>query len=153
VLSFWPYEEEAMRTVWECLRIGRTMEKALRSNADEIEAMRGEVTSLQAALRDKEQQLQYGLHQAQRAIASRNAVIAQRTSQLRTQHVAHQRQVRDLRGQVNMARRKATVARSEARSQRLRLRDPILVYVLQGGRDGFDRDDWALVCPTVLCCR
>jgi hypothetical protein len=52
-----------------------------------------------------------------------------------------------------MARRKATVARSEARSQRLRLRDPILVYVLQGGRDGFDRDDWALVCPTVLCCR
>lgn len=193
VLSFWPYEEEAMRTVWECLRIGRTMEKALRSNADEIEAMRGEVASLQAALRDKEQQLQavqrelaqergeserlrhlleqlqYGLHQAQRAIASRNAVIAQRTSQLRMQHVAHQRQVRDLRGQMNMARSKAAVARREARSQRmqvqalerqgramqqnyerqrlerLRLRDPIHVYALQGGRDGFDRDDWALV--------
>jgi hypothetical protein len=36
VLSFWPFEEEAIRKVWECLRVSRVMEKKMRHNATEI---------------------------------------------------------------------------------------------------------------------
>jgi archaellum component FlaC len=50
VLSFWPYEEEAMRTVWECLHLDYSTGKTLKKTAAEI-------TSLHTQLQEKEAEL------------------------------------------------------------------------------------------------
>lgn len=193
VISFWPYEEEAMRTVWECVRLGRVKDKALKESSTEIEALRKEVDELKTALREKEalveslrgeldqernesqqlreqlQRLQGQIMAAQRSIASKNAFIKKQSSRMHAQEKAHERQVQHWKGRVSAARSQAFAARREAREQRnkaqaverdyqrlqrsyeykraerLRLLDPIHVYALRDGRDGFHRDDWALV--------
>jgi FtsZ-binding cell division protein ZapB len=187
VISFWPYEDETMRTVWECMRIGRTMEKALATNSSEIKSLRGEVEELKRQLRGKEQELQQAqgeasalrqqtqqlkrsVQQAQRVIASKSAALSQGGFYV---YNLHDDQKRDLRGgpvdQLSRARSKTAQARSDARTQRLkvealrrqsnrmqksyesqrmerrRLADPIHIYALNSGRDGFNREDWTLV--------
>jgi polyhydroxyalkanoate synthesis regulator phasin len=182
-----------MRTVWECMRIGRTMEKALASNSSEIKTLRAEIEELKRQLRAREEELQqaqtdlraaqgevddlrrqvqqltHSVLKAQRAIASKNAALAQRNAYIHKQQAEHRSEVRGLYGQLAQARSKAAQARSDARAQRQkvealrrqssrmqksyesqrmerwRLADPIHIYALRGGSDGFNRDDWALV--------
>lgn len=142
IISFWPYEDETMRTVWECMRIGRTMEKALASNSTEIKSLRDEIDRLKQQLRDTEgelrqaqqdlrnaqgeadalrqqvHQLQRSVQQAQRVIASKNAEISQRNHQIRKQQADHSREVRGLSGQLSQARARESIARSKAAQAR-----------------------------------
>lgn len=39
VISFWACKEEAIRTLWECLRISRAMEKELRDKMLEVQRL------------------------------------------------------------------------------------------------------------------
>jgi hypothetical protein len=172
VLSFWPYEEEAMRTVWECLRMGRTMEKTLKNNAaeiaslqtqlqekeEELNAVKSELLSTKGEvekLRQEVYKLRGSLFQAQQSLANKNQQISRMAASGHQKDLVHARQVQNLRSKMSQARSEARVERDKYRAmqnryeqqrlERLRLRDPIHVYALREGRAGFEREDWAMV--------
>jgi regulator of replication initiation timing len=171
VLSFWPYEEEAMRTVWECLRLGRTLEKTLKGNAQQLQQLQSQVSALQEQLAAKDAellQLRADLRSSQQEVARLEQEVARLRGQLGAAHrklhqkdaviAQKQRQLKGAYARVHAERQGRLAAEKEAerfrrmqlrmesqRNERLRLRDPIHIYALEGGRRGQERQDWRLV--------
>jgi len=171
VLSFWPYEEEAVRTIWEGLRVARKMEAEIQAKTKTIESLRGELTTkeshighLKECINEKDAQitqLKNEIARLKNALHQKNSYIAQQQERLKAQkEAAAARQEAYLRqkaerAQAALARRQQREAeqmwrrqrqnQERARQERLRLRDPIHVYVLEEGTSGFCKEDWKLV--------
>lgn len=139
VISFWPYEEEAIRIVWESLRISRTMEKALKSSTNEVESLKSEVAKLTAQLQQKEnelsmlkaelarskedteklrsqkQQLESQLSQAKSDLKQRKQQISSLVAQAEYRDQQHERKVGYLQTQLSQSRNDANEAREKKR--------------------------------------
>jgi hypothetical protein len=175
VFSFWPYEEEAIRAIWECLRVARSMEKELRAKTREVDQLRqelagkdAEASKLQRAIADRDARIAdcEAAITSLRATARSNAAQLVRARQDARAAVEDSRRAQSARreavAEARAARAAAAAARKEqrateaawrrqqqnqerARAERLRLRDPIHVYALRGGAAGLRGDDWQLV--------
>jgi hypothetical protein len=56
VFSFWPYEDEAIRTIWESLKVIRAMEKQLKGKGREIEGLKKQIGGLEQEPQDVKDQ-------------------------------------------------------------------------------------------------
>jgi uncharacterized protein YoxC len=140
VISFWPYEEEAVRTIWECLRVRRELEKTLRSNTHDIQNLQEQVRTLEQQVRAKNEEI---------------ATLQRRLGQASTQVVTLQRDLQSQRQATQAAANESKASQralwemqqryENERNERLRLRDPIHVYALDEGTSGFAKEDWTLV--------
>lgn len=129
VISFWPYEEEAIRTVWESLRVSREMEKELKKKNLEIKNLQIQVAERDAII-----------SQLKTIISQQQAQLTMATMQA---HKAYQ-EVQRAR-EEKMAWRKRRQDYERARLERLRKRDPIYIFALQENCSGFEKEDWKLV--------
>lgn len=140
VFSFWPYDEEAVRTIWDSLRMLRTQEKELRALRTEVQTMRADNAALRTVLAERDRlvaslQLQLGQAVARQEAAVAEAAAARRSEQAMQRTLSStQQQLWSMQQQLE-----------RERAERLRLRDPILVYALSEGADGFNTADWTLV--------
>ena len=175
VFSFWPYEEEAMRTIWGCLRVTRSIEKELRTKEktcreleSQLEAQDKELRALDASFEQLEIQLETKSAQLQQAQRQANAAWKE-TRRARLEAKAARRETNSARFDAATARQEANSARQEAaiarraaieseskwrgvqqrlereQNERFRVRDPIHIYALQEGKSGFHMNDWHLV--------
>ena len=161
VFSFWPYEEEAMRTIWECLKLTREMDKTLKAKTKECAELKEQLDAKTKYCDELERQL-----------SNNESQIENLQFNLRHQFIQFRQvqvQFQEARRDATVARRGATVARRDAmlakreaqesenkylqmqqrqeraRNERLRIRDPIHIYALQEGKSGNYREDWQLV--------
>lgn len=172
LISFWPFEEEAMRTIWECLKVGRAMEKELKSKTKEIDELKAavgtkdaEISRLNALIVEKDAYIVY----CQEEMARLNEIIRSKNAQLARARYEAKVAIKAAAREAALARKEAAAARSaaalvrrqqresdamwrqqrqsqeRARSERLRLRDPIHIYALAGGTTGSRKEDWVLV--------
>jgi hypothetical protein len=175
VFSFWPYEEEAIRAIWECLRVARSMEKELRAKTREADELRkelggkdAEVSKLQQAIADRDAHIadsaatiahlrasaQFKATQLARARQDARAAAedSRRAQSARREAVAEARAARAAAAAARKEHRASEAAwrrqqqnQERARAERLRLRDPIHIYALRGGAAGARGEDWQLV--------
>lgn len=140
IISFWPFEDEAMRTAWECLRVARTMEKDLKSKTKLC-------TELKVQLEERDQtiaELKQGLAAA-KAVANHASAEAAATRQ----------DLQRAREEASAVRREAAASENRWRQQmaayeyeraeRLRQRDPIHIYALADGATGARAEEWCQV--------
>ena len=172
VLSWWPYEDEAMRAIWEALRRERQMGKAMKAKDAEIHALERRATKATAAAgqqrasaRQEAAQATAIIERQRKALRAKDAIIAGQ----RRQEAARQQQKQDRQEAARQRKEAARAAREQQkqdrrarvaaeqrwrqdraraardRSERLRYRDPIHIYALDGGRSGEAAADWVLV--------
>lgn len=147
VFSFWPYEEEAVRTIWEGLRVSRGMEKELRAKDRELKVAKEEVRTLRVKLEQVQQQLQATQAQLQHHLSQlfsswREASQAKEEAKRAKEEA---RQAKEEARQAEGQWRRMQQAREAERNERLRLRDPIHIYALEEGASGMRPEDWTLV--------
>jgi len=143
-----------MRTVWECLKVGRAKEKELKKSIKEemkkeLEAKDREISRLEQIIKDKDalisQQDQEIAHlkgaaaaaRKQAAIARKEAHIARKEAQ-----IARKKARQELEAKAFWRRQQLRQERQ--RNERYRLRDPIHIYALSSGT-GTEKNDWTLV--------
>jgi len=132
IISFWPYEEEAMRTIWECLKIGRKMEKQLHKRQEEISELNNIISQQQKEIDRLKSVAEAARKEA--SIARKNAASEkEKANQAR-------RQAREIKARW----RKEQLNQERQRNERYRLRDPIHIYALSNGT-GTVKADWTLV--------
>ena len=151
VLSFWPYEEEAVRTIWDCLRVTRLLEKELGAkertikqlrakvdaDAETIASLKQSVAKLRGQLKDAHAQAaraRQDARAARKAYATANRALYQKRQELR----AERDNRRAAQAQVRAMRR----TQERQRNERLRLRDPIHVFAQQDGTSGLEGGHW-----------
>jgi len=174
VISFWPYEEEAMRTIYDCLMFGRQFEKDLQDKIKELEVKNEElkvkdglIGELRKELEDKDRsisQLSSQITQQEQYIGhlkkqTKKAVLTaefERKEHRRTKEAYHRtkeayhrtkeehHRTKEEHHRKKEARRQQRLKQESARNERLRLRDPIHVYALSSGT-GTEKNDWTLV--------
>ena len=161
VFSFWPYEEEAMRTIWGCLKVSREQEKELKEMTKECEDLKKQLIGKDEEVRNLNLIIQNKTLQVEQA--QRQVRVAQKLMWT-AQHDSHQakQQMWKAKQDTRKAQQETRTARIEAqksegkwrrmqqmqereRTERLRLRDPIHIYALQGGTSGLLPEDWKLV--------
>jgi hypothetical protein len=153
IISFWPYEEEAVRTVWDCLKVARSMEKVFRNkeklwkkeiqNKDqEIEQLNEKITELQS----KFATVKIKLLKAQKKIIQNQKLEQMRRIQAEQRREARELEARWKREQFLQEEklRKEKLRKERDRNERLRMRDPIHIYQLSSGT-GSQKSDWTLV--------
>lgn len=118
VISFWPYEEEAIRALHESRKHVLRLEKQLKSIETENSQHKKTIQKLNTELK-----------KAQNAAQEAHTAVESERQQRRASE-ANLRQLRQ--------------TQEAAFSERLRLRDPIHIYALAGG-DGSRKEDWTLV--------
>jgi hypothetical protein len=129
-LSWWPYEDEAMRAIWESTRQLRSQEKVIKAKDSQITALANGLKRVEAKVaklqRDKEQAIK---RKKERAAAT-----------------YQQKQTR-LAAEEKWRKKRAAAAKRAAwnRAERFRYRDPIHMYALEDGRAGTSAGDWRLV--------
>ena len=164
-LSWWPYEEEAMRAIWESLRRERQTEKAMHAKDRQVER---DMNAKDAELAKAKGIIQHQRHQvkakdatiaslkashAKAARALQNQQNKEAARQQRQEEARREREQRKARRAAErqwQADRQRAVQRaaqrdSRQRSERLRYRDPIHIYALRGGCSGESGVDWQLV--------
>jgi len=154
VLSWWPFEDEAMLTIWEGLRRERKREKGF---ASEMRAKDAYIAKLEA----REEKATKIIRNQKYVVRAKNAEIARRdvaaeqaaaASKEREQAArVEERQIAQRQRQLAeqafwKQQRERDAARDASRqAERLRMRDPIHIYALDGGRDGGKAADWVLL--------
>ena len=153
LISFWPYEEEAVRTIWDCLKLARGMEKLHRNKEkgwkaeldkkdQEIESLNEQIIVLRKQVSHAELQLakaQKKLRQNQKREQMRQIQAQQR----KEQREAAARWKRE-QFQQEQKMRKEKWEKQRQMNERLRMRDPIHIYQLSSGT-GTQKSDWTLV--------
>ena len=175
VFSFWPFENEAVRTIWGCLQVTRAIAKDLKSKTKECTELK---TQLEASRQDSSAATQQASAARQEAFSSRQEASAarkeasaarqeafsarQETSAARQDASVARQETSAARKEAFSARQETSAARQEARTheqtwrqmqqrqeqqfqERMRLRDPIHIYALPDGASGMRREDWHLV--------
>jgi hypothetical protein len=228
IFSFWPYEDEAMRAIWEGARLTRKLQKTINAKSKEtaelskkladqtakacglqrqvvrlhqitetqsaqlqqvrqqivqldavvasqstqLQQARTHTQQLQRAMQEMDaqnraqeaqsqaerQQLQLLLHQEQTTNVGLQLAVQQRDTQVqaaRQDTIAARQDAATARQERQMEQQRAAKAEAEyrnmqqkyewERTERLRLRDPIHIYALKPGADGFHKSDWQLV--------
>jgi len=161
VLSWWPYEEEAMRAIHEAVQRERGMEKAFRQELkskeeafrQELQSKEQQIQSQENALRQKDsyisqikqkmQEDRKAMREKEQQIRSKENALKQKDSyisQIKQKMQEDRKAMREKEMRWHEQRRRDT----QRRNERFRLRDPIHVYALQEGRDGDSPDDWIL---------
>uniref|UniRef100_A0A7S4IU71 Uncharacterized protein n=1 Tax=Vannella robusta TaxID=1487602 RepID=A0A7S4IU71_9EUKA len=115
VISFWPYEEEAIRTIWEGVKVLREAKKSQRMLEKENKSLKAQVSQLQRRL--SEQQL-----------------IADNERDLRIEAYKQAERLRRMQQRQEWQR-----------NERLRYRDPIHIYALEDNASGTCAKDWKLI--------
>jgi hypothetical protein len=86
VLSWWPFEDEAMRAIWEAGRQLREQNKALEAKERELEALEKEsaraIAAKDAALQAKEKEAAAASKDAARALGAKQAELARQAHEL-----------------------------------------------------------------------
>lgn len=151
VVSFWPYDDEVARAVWENQKTGRAMEKVIRAKTienqklqSELSKAQTEISSLKSVIAAKDNQI----HRLQGQIGQQKMQMSRMQAHSQRAIAAAQRQTWQARQEKAEAERRWRRARQDyerARMERYRLRDPIHIFALQAGRSGFAKDDWKLV--------
>lgn len=154
VISFWPYEDEAMRAVWEALRRERQFDKTIKGQQKLIqglEASREQASQVISRQQRTITRQQKELYRQQEAIRRKDAKVRhlQDKEQQRRQQAAERQAAWEARKSAREAEKRARRMRQaaeRARKERFRLRDPIHVYALRDQRvSGLAKDDWQLV--------
>ena len=171
-LSWWPFEEEAMRAVWEAQRERRAQVKFAEALAKENERLRRVASSQQKKIRGRDAKLKQqrqqvkqlrgevrSANQAARTqaaaaqAAKRQAADAKRRAaqaKAQAKAKAQQRSRAQFTAQVNITinirqMERERIRAQSRRSERFRFLDPIHIYALQGGASGQAAEDWRLV--------
>lgn len=133
VLSWWPYEEEAMRAIHEAVQRERGMENAFRQ---ELKSKDQQIQTQEKAFRQELQSKEQQIQSQENALRQKDSYI----SQIKQKMQEDRKAMREKEMRWHEQRRRET----QRRNERFRLRDPIHVYALQEGRDGNSPDDWIL---------
>jgi hypothetical protein len=151
LLSWWPFEDEAMRAHWEASRQLRVQGKSLQSAERDAARLRQALQAKDAELAGKDSTI-VGLRAA---VQRKDAQIARAHQQRQQEHKARQQRRQDqaaerasrqaLRRQQEATWRRQRRSAAAARSERFRMRDPIHVYALAGNTSGTKAADWHLV--------
>jgi hypothetical protein len=146
VISFWPYEEEAMRTIWECLKEARKAEKELTAKSKALDQKDEEIEKLKIVIQEKDAIIQQQSQQLaglrRNLSAARKEAAGERQKAARAKQDAYnaRREARELKEKWQRQRQ----LQEQRRNERLRMRDPIHVYALTSGT-GSSKADWTLV--------
>lgn len=130
VISFWPYEDEAIRAVWEGIKYVRATEKDWKA---QVNVLNKELKEKDVALQEKDAEIR----KLKGVIADQNTQMANTKAQV---HAVNE----ELR-QEKIASHALSQAYERERMERFRLRDPIHIYALQENCSGFAKQDWKLV--------
>ena len=144
VLSWWPFEDEAMRAIWESGRQIASQDKELQAAKKELETVK-KASAL--ALTAKDDALARSAQTIRALTAKQQAkdlAFRQRAEQQKAQR-AQQINERLARIQRESAWKATRAAQARTRSERFRMRDPIHVYALDSGKNGSSESDWRLV--------
>ena len=123
LLSWWPFEDEAMRAHWEAERQLRAQGKSLRSAEREVTQLRQEARERDAVLGSQNQaifrlQAQTKRKDAQIVQQLETTQRAQRATEQRHQEALQVLQQRNVRIQVAVERKSAQIALQEEKTQR-----------------------------------
>ncbi len=158
VISYWPYNDEACRAIWEGARRERSLGKVIKNQGRTIKKQNARIQNLDSKvvrLRSANSRLR---REKAEALRQKRAAYAQMLTERKTarRRVREERQARliaqqrerEARRDAWQARRAERVARAAAaaarrRSERWRMLDPIHIYVADGS--GAARSDWTLV--------
>lgn len=156
VFSFWPYEEEAVRSIWENVKEIREFEKKDRKQKKHIKALQQENEELSKFLLEKDNIIS----SLKKEIQSQRQEIFRRAKRAREEHKMRQENIRkEIEKKKNLAKKNAErKARLEEeklrrmqrkreweRNERLRYRDPIHIYALHENASGDKKEDWELL--------
>ena len=153
IISFWPFEEEAVRTIWDCLKIARGAEKLQRKKEKQwkaqLEKKDQEIQNLNDQiidLRKRVSDVEFELAKAQNQILQNRKREQMRQMQAQQRRDAREEAARQKRQQYELEQklRKEKRERERQMNERLRMRDPIHVYQLSSGT-GTQQADWTLV--------
>ena len=128
VLSWWPFEDEAMRSNWEAERQLRSQAKTLQSTEREAEKLRRELEQKDAAIAqtdDKNSRLTSQLKQKDSTIAHANSQNSRLKSQLKhkDEHIAKlQQQQNQLRQQQKQEKQRQYELRQQEKQRQYELR-------------------------------
>ena len=121
VFSFWPYEEEAMRTIWGCLKITRSLEKELKAKdktyREMLEAKDEELKELEMALDQAQVQANAAWRETRKARLEVKAARKE-TSAARHDAATARQDASNARQDASFARQDASNARQDASSAR-----------------------------------
>jgi len=155
VLSWWPYEGEAIRAIWEAgkqtreqARVIRALQLELASKDKAIQRRDEKLSHVHEKLSHVQHQLQISKEREQRAReeAERKKQRAREEAERKKQEWLERQQLREAaREQAIRAARERAERNREKREERYRLRDPIHIYALVSGADGSSAKDWTLI--------
>ena len=156
-LSWWPYEEEAMRTQWE----GVNRENALAFDLQRTQADNAKMAEENKVLRDKQARANQVIsklktkvkqqgrtiqkQQAQAAEAKQRQEAAKAKRQAQHEKRLRQKAMLQAQRQAEYEWRKQRQRDARRQNERFRLRDPIHVYALQAGCSGAQQEHWVQV--------
>ncbi len=153
IISFWPYEEEAVRTIWDSLKIARSMEKVFRKKEKswkvELEKKDQEIEKLNQeiiVLRNKVSAVELQLLKKEKILRENRKREQMRKIQAQQHREAREREaiLKRERFLQEQKLREEKFRRDRERNERLRMRDPIHIYQLSSG-SGTQKSDWTLV--------
>lgn len=134
-LSWWPYEEEAVRTRHESAQQTKSLERWIEKQQQQIEGQQKQIESQTKKIRSQKAELK------QQVIAKKQAEALRLEAEERAAKEAARLQ-EQLRYEQERTRR---MQLEYAQRERIRMRDPIHVYALEAGASGSARADWTLI--------
>jgi len=146
VISFWPYEEEAIRSLWEGIKLSREFQKTIKKQEFQIVELQEEVDSLKIKITEKDEtisSLKKNIRYNKRQQEKRQREYEER--QAARQRAYEERQSRNQQMKEERARRNVQRRFERQRNERFRLLDPIHIYALDGNSSGVMKEDWKLV--------
>ena len=144
VLSWWPYEDEAIRAIWEAGKQTREKDRMIRALQLELASKDIAIQRRDEKLNEVQQQLQR--ERKQREWLEQKERARREEAERKKQEWLERRQLREAaREQAIRAARERAERNHADRIERFRLKDPIHIYALAGGAAGNSAKDWTLI--------
>eukprot|EP00475_Leptophrys_vorax_P014699 TRINITY_DN20983_c0_g4_i1.p1 TRINITY_DN20983_c0_g4~~TRINITY_DN20983_c0_g4_i1.p1 ORF type:complete len:438 (+),score=100.25 TRINITY_DN20983_c0_g4_i1:2-1315(+) len=140
VFSFWPFDEEACRAIYESAYNERKLVRMLRAQVEANVKLLEEKNDLNHELVRTKQELEKVGSENQQ-LRAKNEELSSNVSSL---HYSVDSLQQQMRKQINEVRSLSQQLQSE-RNERWRARDPIHIYVRDRKKDGKKKNDWTFV--------